>query len=78
MNNKIILLYCIMLFIACNSKVETKENSILEENEGKVDAPITMTDIWKNLPLRKIPTEEATNFNNVANDRFLTKEEIVV
>ena len=82
MNNKIILLYCIVLFIACNSKVETKENglgeTISDEVESKVDAPITVTDIWKNLPLRKIPTEEATNFNNVANDRFLTEEEIVV
>lgn len=71
-----------MLFIACNSKVETKENglgeTISDEVEGKVEAPITITDIWKNLPLRKIPTEEATNFNNVANDRFLTEEEIVV
>jgi hypothetical protein len=84
MNNKIIILTIfILLFSACNSKVEkikeSTKNEILPENtEGKVDAPITVIDIWKKLPLRKLPIEESTNFNNIANDRFLTEEEIVV
>ena len=84
MNNKnIIHVISILLFLSCNSKVEKEEdrkkNEILQENtEGKVDAPITVQDIWKKLPLKQLPVNETTNFDNVANDKFLTEEEIVV
>lgn len=84
MKNKIIIILSLLfaLFFSCQSKVEKNIDSeseiSLEEAQGKVDAPITVMDIWKQLPLRKLPIDETTNFNNVANDRFLTEEEIVV
>jgi len=84
MKNKILLIVSLSfaLFISCHSKVEKNIDSeseiSLEEAQGKVDAPVTILEIWKKLPLRKLPIDETTNFNNVANDRFLTEEEIVV
>ncbi|WP_445714182.1 hypothetical protein [Flavobacterium sp.] len=84
MKNKILLIVSLSfaLCISCHSKVEKNIDSeseiSMEEASGKVDAPITILEIWKKLPLRKLPIDETTNFNNVANDRFLTEEEIVV
>lgn len=83
MNNKnIILVISILLFFACNSKVEKKKDStkdeILQENtEGKVDAPITVIDIWKKLPLKQFPVKETTNFDNIKTKNYLNDEEIL-
>ena len=72
-----------MLFFACNSKVEKKKdstiNEILQENtEGKVDAPITVIDIWKNLPLKQFPVLENTNFDNIKIENELSEKEILL
>ena len=82
-NKNFILAFSSLLFLACNSKIEkeadSKKNKILLENtKGKVDVPITVQDIWKKLPLKQLPVNETTNFDNEANDRFLTEEEIIV
>lgn len=83
MKNKIllILLLPIIQFVACNTKVEKNEVSepviSIEENQGKVDAPITVMDIWKQLPLKQFPVNEATNFDNSKEENLLNEEEIL-
>ncbi|MEZ4838005.1 hypothetical protein [Flavobacterium sp.] len=84
MKNKclIIITLSIVLFYACHSKVEKNEHNETQistiDSEGKVNAHFTFLDIWKKLPLKQLPLDETTNFDNVANDRFLTEEEKVV
>ena len=84
LKNKIYILFLIsnFIFIACNSKVEKRKDStkdeILQENtEGKVDAPITVIDIWKKLPLKQFPVKETTNFDNIKTKNYLNDEEIL-
>jgi hypothetical protein len=85
MKNKTLLLIIIsiVLLYSCNSKVEKLEystkNEILQENtEGKVDAPITVQDIWKNLPLKQFPVLENTNFDNIKIENELSEKEILL
>lgn len=77
MKNQYIIVVSILLCFACNSKVENKEQRMLEEVHTKIDAPITIIDIWKNLPLKQLPIKEATNFDTIKTDNQLNEEEIL-
>ena len=87
MKNKIFILflisYHVLIFVGCNSKVKNEnidpeKEEIIENLMDKMNSLDKFYEIWQSLPLKKLPLNEATNFDNIKKGKELNEEEIKI
>jgi hypothetical protein len=77
MKNKLLIVFLIsnLVFIACNFKVENK-NEKLEELTENINSPDKLSEIWQSLPLKQLPIIDSTSFDIVKVNKEFNAEQL--